>query len=76
VVIKNTYGHYNITPQLQDLFATVMTAIQTEGNKQTASFQAEVAKLTETLKMQFKQENEKLAASLTERFEAANTKLR
>jgi hypothetical protein len=32
--------------------------------------------LTETLKAQFKQENKKLATSLTERFEAANTKLR
>jgi DNA anti-recombination protein RmuC len=64
------------TSLLQDLFATVMTAIQTEGNKQTAAFQTEAAKLTETLKLQFKQENEKLAASLTESFEAANTKLR
>jgi hypothetical protein len=64
------------TSQLQDLLATVMTAIQTESNKQTAAFQTEVAKLTETLRTQFKQENEKLAASLTERFEAANAKLR
>jgi hypothetical protein len=45
------------TSQLQDLFATVMTAIQTESNKQTAAFQTEVAKLTETLRTQFKQEN-------------------
>ena len=35
-----------------------------------------MTKLTETLKVQFKQENEKFAASLTERFEAANVKLR
>ena len=66
----------NITSHLQDLLATVMTAIQAESSKQTAAFQREVAKLTETLKMQFRQENEKLAASLTERFEAANAKLR
>ena len=66
----------NITSHLQDLLATVMTAIQAESSKQTAAFQTEVAKLTETLKMQFRQENEKLAASLTERFGAANAKLR
>jgi len=35
-----------------------------------------MTKLTETIKVQFKQENEKLAASLSERFEAANVKLR
>jgi DNA anti-recombination protein RmuC len=64
------------TVQLQDLLATVMTAIQAESSKQTAAFQTELAKLTETLKTQFRQENEKLAASLTEKFEAANTKLR
>jgi hypothetical protein len=64
------------TSHLQDLLATVMTAIQAESSKQTAAFQTEVAKLMETLKMQFRQENEKLAASLTERFEAANAKLR
>ena len=67
----------NITTlQLQDLLATVMTAIQAESSKQTAAFQTELAKLTETLKAQFRQENEKLAASLTEKFETANTKLR
>ena len=67
----------NITSsQLQELLATVMAAIQAESSKQTAAFQTEVAKLTEALKVQFKQEKEKFAASLTERFEAANTKLR
>jgi DNA anti-recombination protein RmuC len=64
------------TSHLQDLVATVMTAIQAASSKQTAAFQTKVAKLTETLKTQFRQENEKLAASLTERFEAANAKLR
>jgi hypothetical protein len=64
------------TSQLQDLFAAVMAAIQTESNKQTAAFQTEIVKMTETLKAQFQQENEKLAASLTERFEAANGRLR
>jgi len=66
----------NITSQIQDLLTTVMTAIKAESSKQTAAFQAEMTKLTETLKVQFKQENDKLAASLTERFEAANVKLR
>jgi glycine cleavage system H lipoate-binding protein len=47
----------NITAsQLQDFLATVMTAIQAERSKQTAVFQAEVAKQTETLKAPFKQE--------------------
>jgi hypothetical protein len=65
----------NITTlQLQDLLATLMTAIQAESSKQTAAFQTELAKQTETLKTQFRQENEKPAASLTEKFEAANTK--
>jgi head-tail adaptor len=60
----------NITAShLQDLLATVMTAIQAESSKQTAAYQKEVAKLTETLKIQFRQENEKLAASLTESFD-------
>jgi len=40
------------------------------------SLAIEVAKLTETLKAQFKDENGKLAAILTERCEAANTTLR
>ena len=44
----------NITSQLQDLFATVMTANRA----------------------QLRQENEKLVASLSERFETANKKLR
>jgi uncharacterized protein YicC (UPF0701 family) len=65
-----------ITLQLQDLLATVMTAIQVEGSKQRAAFQKKLTKLTENLRKQFRQENEKLAASLTEKFEAANTKLR
>jgi len=39
----------NITSQLQDLLATVMTAIQAESTKQKAAFQTEVAKLTELL---------------------------
>jgi len=64
------------TSQLQDLLATVMTAIQAESSKQMAAFQTEVAKLMETLEAKFWQENEKLAAGLTERFEAANAKLR
>jgi ABC-type transporter Mla subunit MlaD len=67
----------NITTlQLQDLLATVMTAIQAESSKQMAAVKTEVAKLAETLKAQFRQENEKLTTSLTERFEAANAKLR
>ena len=67
----------NITTlQLQDLLATVMTAIQAESSKQMAAVKTEVAKLAETLKVQFRQENEKLAASLTDRFETANAKLR
>jgi hypothetical protein len=53
-----------------------MAAIQAESCKQTAAFHTEVAKLRETLKAQLSQENEKLAAILTERFEAANAKLR
>ena len=53
-----------------------MAAIQAESSKQTAAFQTQVAKLTEILEAKFRQENEKLAASLTERFEAANAKLR
>ena len=36
----------NITVQLQDLLATVMTAIQAESSKQTAAFQTKVAKCT------------------------------
>jgi len=64
------------TSQLQDLLATVMTAIQAESSKHTAAFQTEVAKLTENLEAKFRQENEKLAASLTVRFEVANAKLR
>jgi DNA anti-recombination protein RmuC len=39
-----------------------------------AAFQTEVAKLME--EAQFKQENEKIATSLAERFETVNTKLR
>jgi hypothetical protein len=55
----------NITTlQLQDLLVTVMTAIQAESSKHTAAFQTELAKLTETLKTQFRQENKKPAASL------------
>jgi Skp family chaperone for outer membrane proteins len=46
-----------------------MTAIQAESSKQTAEFPTEVAKLTESLEAKFRQENEKLAASLTESFE-------
>jgi hypothetical protein len=64
------------TSKLQDLLVTVMAAIQVESTKQTAAFPTEVAKLTEILKAQFKQENEKIATSLAERFEAANTKQR
>ena len=64
------------TSQLQDLLATVMAAIQVKNTKQTAAFPTEVAKLTENLKAQFKQENDKIAASLAERFEASNTKQR
>ena len=64
------------TSQLQDLLTVVMAAIRAKSCKQTAAFQTQVAKWTETLKAQLSQENEKLAASSTERFEAANTKLR
>jgi len=53
-----------------------MTAIQAESSKQMAAVKTEIAKLAETLKAQFRQENEKHAASLTDRFEAANAKLR
>ena len=56
------------TSRLQDLFTNVMTAIQAENSKQTAAFQTEVAKLTENLKMQFRQGNEKLTASFIEIF--------
>jgi len=74
---SNNANLANITKaQIQDLLTTVMTAIKAESSKQTAAFQAEMTKLTETLKMQFKPENEKLAASLTEGFEAANVKPR
>jgi hypothetical protein len=67
----------NITSlQLRDLLATIMTAIQAESSKQMAAVKTEVAKLAEILKVQFRQENEKLAASLIESFEAANAKLR
>ena len=45
-------------------------------NSISAAFPTEVAKLTEILKAQFKQENYKIATSLAERFEAANTKQR
>jgi len=41
------------TSQLQDLLTTVMAAIQAESCKQTGAFQTEVAKLTETRKVQF-----------------------
>ena len=52
-----------------------MTAIRAKSSKQTAAIKTEVAKLAETLKAQFLQENERLAASLTERFQTANAKL-
>jgi hypothetical protein len=67
---SNNATVYNIiTAQLQDLLTAVMAAVQAERCKQTAA-------LTDTLKVQLSQEGEKLAASLTERFEAANAKLR
>jgi hypothetical protein len=50
------------TSRLEDLLTTVMAAIQAESCKQTAAFQTEVAKLTENLKAQLSQENEKLAS--------------
>jgi hypothetical protein len=53
-----------------------MAAIQVKSTKQTAAFPTEVAELTEIPKAQFKQENYKIATSLAERFEAANTKRR
>ena len=62
------------TSQLQDLLATVMTAIQAKSSKETAAFQTEVAELTENLEAKFRHENEKLAGSLTESFEVANAK--
>jgi hypothetical protein len=64
------------TLQLQDLLANVIAAIEAQISSQTAAFQTEVANLTEILKAQFKEENEELATSLTERSEAANMKLR
>jgi len=64
------------TSQLQDLLTTVMAAIQVKSTKQTAAIPTEVAKLTEIPKAHFKQENYKIATSLAERFEAANTKWR
>ena len=64
------------TSKLQDLLVTVMAAIQVESTKQTVAFPTEVAKLTEIVKEQFKQENEKIATSLAEIFEAANIKQR
>jgi len=54
------------TSQLQDLLATVMAVTHADSTQQTAAFQIEVAKLTQTLQAQFRQENEKLATSLTE----------
>ena len=62
------------TSLLQDLLAIVMAVIQAESIQQTAAFQTEVAELTQTLQAQFRQENEKLTTSLTEKFEATNTK--
>jgi hypothetical protein len=62
------------TLQLQDLLATVMAVILAENIQQTTAFQTEASKLTQTLQAQFRQENEKLSTSLTERFEAANIK--
>jgi predicted DNA-binding protein (UPF0251 family) len=59
---------------LQDLLAIIMAVIQDEITQQTAAFQIEVAKLTQTLQARLRQENEKLATSLTGRFEAASTK--
>jgi hypothetical protein len=37
------------TSQLQDLFATVITAIQTKGNKQTAALQTDLNKKMKNL---------------------------
>lgn len=65
-----------VTSQLQDLLANVIAAIEAQISNQTAAFQTEVANLTEFRKAQFKEENEKLATSLTERSEAANMELR
>ena len=77
--------------QIQDMLQTVMAAIQSEGIKQTAALEARLtaesnkqiellnAKLTSavgSLKRELKEENEKFAASLIERFESANAKLR
>jgi hypothetical protein len=60
----------NITTlQLQDLLATVMTAIQAESSTQMAAVKTDVAKLAKTLKAQFRQKNEKFATSLTVRLE-------
>jgi len=66
----------NTTTQLQDSFATVIAAIEAQSARQTAAFKTEITKLTANLKAQLKQENEKLATSLPEILEAANTKLR
>jgi hypothetical protein len=54
------------TSQLQDLHATVRAVTDADSIQQTASFQIEVAKLTQILHAQFRQENGKLATSLTE----------
>jgi predicted DNA-binding protein (UPF0251 family) len=51
-----------------------MAVIQDEITQQTAAFQIEVTKLTQTLQARMRQENEKIATSLTGRFEAASTK--
>jgi selenocysteine lyase/cysteine desulfurase len=53
-----------------------VAGIEDQRTKQRAAFLREVAKLMENLKAQFKQENEKLATSFTERIEAAHKKLR
>ena len=42
------------TSKLKDLLATVMAAVQAGSTKQTAAFQTEVVKLTETLKAHLK----------------------
>jgi hypothetical protein len=42
-----------------------MAAIGVQSTKQTAAFQTEITKLTENLKAQFKQENEKLNHQFT-----------
>ena len=66
------------TAALQEEFRK-QTAAQEESKKQTAQLAAESAKLTsavESLRSEIKEENDRLAKSLTAKFEAAHDKIR